>query len=242
MTKNHRNRSRKEEKNKPISERQFSKVKKVVPRNNNQKAYLRSVENNIITIASGFAGTGKTYLAVYEAVVHLFSKKYKRIIISRPAIEAGGEKLGFLPGELEDKLDPYLRPIFDSLYDILGVDTTREKIQRGHIEIAPLGFMRGRTLNNCFVILDEAQNATLDQLKMIITRIGDNSKMVINGDPNQTDLALKDRKSGLKVLQEIVKNIPKVSVIEFEVEDIVRSEVVSHLVKAFVKYEEKNND
>lgn len=237
-----KNRNRKDDRDKPVSQREFTKIKKVIPRNEHQALYLDSVENNTLTIASGPAGTGKTHLAVYEAICHHFSKKYKRIIITRPAIEAGGEKLGFLPGELQDKLDPYLRPIFDSLYELIGVDQTREKIQRGYIEIAPLAYMRGRTFTNCFVILDEAQNATLEQLEMAVTRIGEGSKMVINGDPKQTDLPGKNRNSGLKILQEIARDVPDVSVIEFEAGDIVRSEVVTHLVKAFAKYEEERNE
>lgn len=234
-----KNRNTKPNNDAPVSKREFTKIKKVIPRNENQAKYLEAVEDNCLTIASGPAGTGKTHLAVYEAICHHFSKKYKRIIITRPAVEAGGEKLGFLPGELQDKLDPYLRPIFDSLYELIGVDQTREKIQRGYIEIAPLAFMRGRTFNNCFVILDEAQNATLEQLEMLVTRIGENSKMVINGDPKQTDLVYKNKNSGLKIIQRIAQDIPDVAVIEFEATDIVRSQVVSHLVQAFEKYEKE---
>jgi len=227
---------RNDDRHKPVSERNFAKIKKVVPRNEHQKEYLEAIENNTLVIASGPAGTGKTHLAVYEAVCHHFSKKFKRIIITRPAVEAG-ESLGFLPGELESKLDPYLRPIFDSFYSLIGVDLTKEKISRGYIEIAPLAYMRGRTFNDCFVILDEAQNASLEQLEMIVTRIGENCKLVINGDPKQTDLRKYNNRAGLKVVQDIVRGVDNVSVIEFESEDIVRSKVVTEIVKAFERFD-----
>lgn len=211
--------------------------KEVSPRNESQRVYLEAIENSTITISSGPAGSGKTYLAVYEALKHHWAKIHmKRIIITRPAVEAG-EKLGFLPGGLEEKVDPYMRPIYDALYDIAGVSLAREKIERGYIEIAPLAYMRGRTFNNCFIILDEAQNATFEQLKMAVTRVGENCKMVINGDPYQTDLP-RSVQNGLGRLIEVVKEVPDVSVVEFSKGDIVRSRIVADLVGAFEKYEE----
>ena len=228
-------------KNVPVSEREYSKLRKVVPRNEHQQQYLKAIEDKNLVIASGPAGSGKTYLAVYEALCHHWSKKAKLIIISSPAIESG-EKLGFLPGDLEDKLDPYLRPIFDALYTIAGIDTVRDKIARGFIEIAPLAYMRGRTFNDCFVILDEAQNATLEQLKMAVTRIGGNCKMIVNGDPGQSDLIKKkDQGVGLCTLQDILKGINSIATIEFDKNDIVRDEIVIEIVSAFDKYEENND-
>lgn len=230
------------DKNKPVRERKFNSINKVEPRNEHQREYLEAIEENSIVIAAGPAGSGKTHLAVFEALGHHWAKKYKRIIITRPAIEAG-ERLGFLPGDLEDKLDPYLRPIYDALYDIAGVDVIKEKITRGYIEIAPLAYMRGRTFNNCFVILDEAQNATLEQLKMAVTRVGENCKLVVNGDPGQSDLPVrKGRKSGITELQEILEGIDDVAIVNFDKYDIVRSKVVTDIVTAFEKYEEENEN
>jgi phosphate starvation-inducible PhoH-like protein len=212
-------------------------LREVYPRNESQRLYLDAIENNTITISSGHAGVGKTYLAVYEALKHHWAKTgMKRIIITRPAVEAG-EKLGFLPGGLEEKLDPYMRPIYDALYDIIGISLTKEKIEREYIEIAPLAYMRGRTLSNCFIILDEAQNATFEQLKMAVTRMGENCKMVINGDPHQTDLP-RHTQNGLGKLIEIVRDVPSIAVVEFTRNDIVRSRIVADLVEAFEKYEE----
>ena len=159
----------------------------VIPRSKKQKEYVRSLKTNQIVMSLGPAGTGKTYLAVAVALTMLLEKKVERIILSRPAVEAG-EKLGFLPGDMKDKIDPYLRPLYDSLYDLLDYDKIQRKIESGAIEIAPLAFMRGRTLKNSFAILDEAQNATEIQIKMFLTRIGENSKLVVNGDPSQVDL------------------------------------------------------
>jgi phosphate starvation-inducible PhoH-like protein len=208
----------------------------VSPRNESQKVYLDAIENNTITISSGPAGTGKTFLAVYEALKHHWAKTgMKRIIITRPAVEAG-EKLGFLPGGIEEKVDPYMRPIYDALYDIIGVSLTKEKIEREYIEISPLAYMRGRTYNNCFIILDEAQNATFEQLKMAVTRIGDNCKMVINGDPNQTDLP-KHVQNGLRKLIDIIHDVPNVAITEFTKGDVVRSRVVADLIAAFEQHE-----
>ncbi|MBD3260647.1 MAG: AAA family ATPase [Candidatus Altiarchaeales archaeon] len=235
------NNRRSNDKNKPVRERQFSKLKEVSPRNEHQSQYLESIENNSVVIASGPAGTGKTYLAVYEALGHHWAKKMKRIVIARPAIEAG-EKIGFLPGGIEDKLNPYLRPIFDSLYDIIGVELTNQKIERGYVEIAPLAYMRGRTFNNCFVIMDEAQNATFNQLVMAVTRVGDNCKMVINGDPYQSDLPVRSgQKSGIDRLQDALEEVRGVSVIRFDRQDVVRSKIVTDIIGALDKYEEENN-
>ena len=155
---------------KKLRERTFRQLQKVQPRNENQKRYLESIETNTVTVGMGPAGSGKTYLAVYEALLHHWAKTQKRMIITRPSVEAG-EKLGFLPGDMTDKLDPYMRPIYDALYDLIGIQQTNEKIERGYIEIAPLAYMRGRTFNNCFILLDEAQNATIEQLKMVLTRV-----------------------------------------------------------------------
>src|SRR5574338_67400 len=218
------------------TDRQPKNLKPVKPRNPHQEQYLQTIESNIITVSSGPAGSGKTYLAVYEALKHHWSKEIKRIIISRPAVEAG-EKLGFLPGGLEDKVDPYMRPIYDALYDIIGIPLTQEKMQRGYIEIAPLAFMRGRTFNNCFILLDDGQHATYEQLKMAVTRVGEGCKMVINGDPNQTDLP-RHTQNGLGRLIEVVRGIEDIGVIEFNRDDIVRSKVVTDLVAAFERYEE----
>jgi phosphate starvation-inducible protein PhoH and related proteins len=220
------------------SPRQPRALKTIVPRNENQGKYFEAIENNAITIGYGPAGTGKTWLGVYQALKHHFNKEaqMKRIIITRPAVEAG-EKLGFLPGSLEEKVDPYMRPIYDALYDFIGLDLVKQKIDRGYIEIAPIAFLRGRTFKDCFIIVDEAQNATLEQLKMVVTRLGENSKMVINGDPGQTDLP-KGKDLGLRKLVEIVRGVENVAVVPFGREDIVRSQIVVDLVTAFETYEE----
>ena len=182
----------------------------VIPQSKKQKEYVRSLKTNQIVISLGPAGTGKTYLAVAVALSMLLEKKVERIILSRPAVEAG-ERLGFLPGDMKDKIDPYLRPLYDSLYDLLDYDKIQRKIESGAIEIAPLAFMRGRTLKNSFAILDEAQNATETQIKMFLTRIGENSKLVVNGDPSQVDLPNKNQ-SGLIKSQAILKGIKEISV------------------------------
>jgi len=236
MPKKNRTTQRPDQSNKPVGKRNYNSLKQVIPRNDHQQAYLDAIENNTVTISCGPAGSGKTYLAVYEAACHHWSKKdtgVERIIITRPAIEAGGEKLGFLPGQLEDKMDPYMRPIYDSLYDIIGIDETKQKLERGYIEIAPVAFMRGRTFNNAFIIVDEAQNATIDQLKMVMTRVGENCKIVLNGDASQSDL----HSSGLPILMKILKDVDDIALINFGKEDIVRSEVVISVVDAFERYE-----
>ncbi len=240
MTKKHKTTSpRPDQSKKPVGQRNHNSLKHVLPRNEHQKNYLEAIENNTITIGCGPAGSGKTYLAVYEAAAHHWAKKntgIDRLIITRPAVEAGGEKLGFLPGQLEDKMDPYMRPIYDSLYDIIGIDVTKQKLERGHIEIAPIAFMRGRTFSNAFIIVDEAQNATIEQLKMVITRVGENCKLVLNGDITQSDL----NKSGLPLLMDILKGVDDIALISFGKEDIVRSAIVVAVVNAFEKWEELN--
>ena len=205
----------------------------VIPRSKKQKEYVRSLKTNQIVISLGPAGTGKTYLAVAVALSMLLEKKVERIILSRPAVEAG-ERLGFLPGDMKDKIDPYLRPLYDSLYDLLDYDKIQRKIESGAIEIAPLAFMRGRTLKNSFAILDEAQNATEIQIKMFLTRIGENSKLVVNGDPSQVDLPNKNQ-SGLIKSQSILKNIKEISIINFDHNDVIRHPLVSKIVEAYQK-------
>ena len=205
----------------------------VIPRSKKQKEYVRSLKTNQIVISLGPAGTGKTYLAVAVALSMLLEKKVERIILSRPAVEAG-EKLGFLPGDMKDKIDPYLRPLYDSLYDLLDYDKIQRKIESGSIEIAPLAFMRGRTLKNSFAILDEAQNATETQIKMFLTRIGENSRLVVNGDPSQVDLTNKNQ-SGLIKAQNILKSIREISVINFDHQDVMRHPLVTKIVEAYQK-------
>jgi len=211
--------------------------KSVIPRSEKQKKYVRALKESEIIISAGPAGTGKTFLAVAVALTMLLEKKVERIILSRPAVEAG-ERLGFLPGDMKDKIDPYLRPLYDSLYDLLDYDKIQKKIESGSIEIAPLAFMRGRTLKNSFAILDEAQNATETQIKMFLTRIGENSKLVVNGDPSQVDLPNKNQ-SGLIKSQAILKGIKEISVINFDHQDVVRHPLVTKIVEA---YQKKTND
>ena len=205
----------------------------VIPRSKKQKEYVRSLKTGQIVMSLGPAGTGKTYLAVAVALSMLLEKKVERIILSRPAVEAG-ERLGFLPGDMKDKIDPYLRPLYDSLYDLLDYDKIQRKIESGAIEIAPLAFMRGRTLKNSFAILDEAQNATEMQIKMFLTRIGENSKLVVNGDPSQVDLPNKNQ-SGLIKSQAILKGIKEISVINFDHQDVMRHPLVTKIVEAYQK-------
>jgi len=205
----------------------------VIPRSKRQKEYVRALKTNQIVLSLGPAGTGKTYLAVAVALTMLLEKKVERIILSRPAVEAG-ERLGFLPGDMKDKIDPYLRPLYDSLYDLLDYDKIQRKIESGEIEIAPLAFMRGRTLKNSFAILDEAQNATQTQIKMFLTRIGENSKLVVNGDPSQIDLPNKNH-SGLIESQNILKGIKEISIINFNHQDVIRHPLVTKIVEAYHK-------
>ena len=205
--------------------------KSVIPRSEKQKKYVRALKESEIIISAGPAGTGKTFLAVAVALTMLLEKKIERIILSRPAVEAG-EKLGFLPGDMREKVDPYLRPLYDSLYDLLDYEKIQKKIEVGDIEIAPLAFMRGRTLKNSFAILDEAQNATDTQIKMFLTRIGENSKIVINGDPSQIDLPNKSL-SGLNKSKKLLGHLKEISVVDFDHKDVVRHPLVSKIVKAY---------
>ena len=217
----------------PLEEVIKTPKRSVIPRTKKQKEYVRALRTNQIIMSLGPAGTGKTYLAVAVALTMLLEKKVERIILSRPAVEAG-EKLGFLPGDMKEKIDPYLRPLYDSLYDLLDYEKIQRKIESGAIEIAPLAFMRGRTLKNSFAILDEAQNATETQIKMFLTRIGENSRLVVNGDPSQIDLPNKNQ-SGLVKSQSILKDIEEISVINFDHQDVMRHPLVTKIVEAYQK-------
>ena len=207
--------------------------KSVIARSDKQSQYIKALKENDIIIALGPAGTGKSFLAVSVAITLLMEKKVERVILSRPAVEAG-EKLGFLPGDMKDKVDPYLRPLYDALYDLFGFEKIQKKIDTGEIEIAPLAFMRGRTLKNSFAILDEAQNATSTQIKMFLTRIGENSKLVVNGDPSQIDLINKSH-SGLIKSKNILSKIKEIKTIEFDHRDVVRHPLVSKIIQAYQK-------
>ena len=211
--------------------------KSVIARSEKQSDYIKSLKENDIVIALGPAGTGKSFLAVSVAITLLMEKKIERVILSRPAVEAG-EKLGFLPGDMKEKVDPYLRPLYDALYELFGADKIDKKIETGEIEIAPLAFMRGRTVKNCFAILDEAQNATETQIKMFLTRIGENSKLVVNGDPSQVDLINKSH-SGLTKSKNILKNLHEIKIVEFDHNDVVRHPLVSKIIRA---YQTKSTD
>tara|TARA_B100002019_G_C21235305_1_gene582395 strand:+ start:54 stop:1061 length:1008 start_codon:yes stop_codon:yes gene_type:complete len=205
--------------------------KSVIARSGKQSEYIKALKENEIIMSLGPAGTGKSFLAVSVGVTMLMEKKIERVILSRPAVEAG-EKLGFLPGDMKEKVDPYLRPLYDALYELFGMDKIDKKIETGEIEIAPLAFMRGRTLKNCFAILDEAQNATETQIKMFLTRIGENSKLVVNGDPSQVDLINKSQ-SGLIKSKKILKNLKEIKIIEFDHNDVVRHPLVSKIIRAY---------
>ncbi len=207
--------------------------KSVIARSEKQSDYIKALKENDIVMSLGPAGTGKSFLAVSVGVTLLMEKKIERVILSRPAVEAG-EKLGFLPGDMKEKVDPYLRPLYDALYELFGADKIDKKIESGEIEIAPLAFMRGRTLKNCFAILDEAQNATETQIKMFLTRIGENSKLVVNGDPSQIDLLNKSH-SGLIKSREILKDLKEIKIIEFDHNDVVRHPLVSKIIRAYQK-------
>ena len=207
--------------------------KTVIARSEKQSDYIKALKENDIVISSGPAGTGKSFLAVSVGVTMLLEKKIERVILSRPAVEAG-EKLGFLPGDMKEKVDPYLRPLYDALYELFGAEKIAKKIETGEIEIAPLAFMRGRTLKNCFAILDEAQNATETQIKMFLTRIGENSKLVVNGDPSQIDLINKSQ-SGLIKSKNVLKNIKEIQIVEFDHNDVVRHPLVSKIIRAYQK-------
>jgi len=207
--------------------------KSIIPRSEKQKGYVRALRQSDIIISAGPAGTGKTFLAVAVGLTMLLEKKIERIILSRPAVEAG-ERLGFLPGDMKEKVDPYLRPLYDSLYDLFDFEKIQRMIEIGDIEIAPLAFMRGRTLKNSFAILDEAQNATDTQIKMFLTRIGENSKIVVNGDPSQIDLPNKNM-SGLVRSKELLGHLNEIAVVDFDHMDVVRHPLVSKIVKAYSK-------
>ena len=214
--------------------------KTVIARSKKQSDYIKALTNNDITVALGPAGTGKSFLAVSVAMTMLFEKKVEKVILSRPAVEAG-EKLGFLPGDMKEKVDPYLRPLYDALYDLFGYEKINKKIETGEIEIAPLAFMRGRTLKNSFAILDEAQNATLTQIKMFLTRIGENSKIVVKGDPSQIDLINKSQ-SGLVKTKKILNKIKEIKLIEFDHRDVVRHPLVSKIIRAYQKKSTDDKD
>ena len=209
----------------------------VRPKTHGQQIYMEAIRENTLTFGIGPAGTGKTYLAMAAAVDNLIEGSVRRIILTRPAVEAG-ERLGFLPGDLTAKVDPYLRPLYDALWDMLGPDETASLIERGTIEIAPLAYMRGRTLNDACVILDEAQNTTPEQMKMFLTRLGFNSKMIITGDVSQTDLP-SGRHSGLRVVRDILKGIPGVAFVELGARDVVRHRIVASIVEAYERFESK---
>ena len=205
------------------------------PKTANQKRYVDAIEDNTITFGIGPAGTGKTYLAMAKAVAALQAKKVNRIVLTRPAVEAG-ESLGFLPGTLSEKIDPYLRPLFDALHDMIDVDSIPRLIQTGVIEVAPLAYMRGRTLNDSFIILDEAHNTTPEQMKMFLTRLGFGSKMVVTGDVTQIDLP-NGAKSGLRVITDILQDIDDIAFMELTAEDVVRHRLIGDIVKAYEKFD-----
>ena len=205
-----------------------------------QKSYVDAIKANTCTFAVGPAGTGKTYLAIAMAVVAMKNKEIERIILTRPAVEAG-EKLGFLPGDLAQKVDPYLRPLYDALHDMLGLEAYQRLVERGAIEVAPLAYMRGRTLNDAFIILDEAQNTTSEQMKMFLTRMGMGSKMVITGDVTQIDLPL-GKKSGLVEALEVLKNVDDIGIVRLSHKDVVRHELVQAIVRAYEKHTAKMNE
>ena len=216
-----------------------SKGKPVKPKTIGQKNYCNAIKQNTITIGVGPAGTGKTYLAVAMAVTSFRAHEVNRIILTRPAVEAG-EKLGFLPGDLQSKVDPYLRPLYDALFDMLGAETYQKYLERGNIEVAPLAYMRGRTLDDSFIILDEAQNTSPEQMKMFLTRLGFNSKMVITGDITQIDLPSGCR-SGLKDAVRILKNIDSIANISFTEKDVVRHKLVQDIIKAYERAAERKD-
>ncbi len=213
-----------------------SKGKPVKPKTLGQKKYVESIKNNTVVIGVGPAGTGKTYLAVAMAVSAFRAKEVNRIVLTRPAVEAG-EKLGFLPGDLQSKVDPYLRPLYDALFDMLGAENFNKYLERGNIEVAPLAYMRGRTLDDSFIILDEAQNTTPEQMKMFLTRMGFNSKVVVTGDITQIDLP-EGKRSGLVEVTKILKNMEQIEIVKFTGKDVVRHKLVQDIIRAYEKYEE----
>lgn len=214
-----------------INVQKGTKTKHVTPRSANQAAYLEAMDKHDVVFGLGPAGTGKTFLAVAKAVQMLQEGKVDRLILCRPAVEAG-ERLGFLPGDMQEKIDPYLRPIYDSLNNLMPAEQVVQRLATGQIEVAPLAFMRGRTLSDAFVILDEAQNTTIVQMKMVLTRLGENSKMVVNGDPSQSDLP-RGQSSGLKDAMDVLGNIDDIKFIHFTDSDVVRHKTVSRIIKAY---------
>ncbi len=217
-----------------------AKGRPVKPKTLGQKKYTQAINNNTITFGVGPAGTGKTYLAVAMAVTAFRAKEVNRIILTRPAVEAG-EKLGFLPGDLQSKVDPYLRPLYDALFDMLGAENFQRYQERGAIEVAPLAYMRGRTLDDSFIILDEAQNTTPEQMKMFLTRLGFRSKMVVTGDITQIDLP-DGKQSGLKKVLNILKNVNDIEIVKFNRKDVVRHRLVQDIINAYEKYENNGSD
>lgn len=213
-----------------------SKGRPVKPKTLGQKKYVDAIGKNTVTLCVGPAGTGKTYLAVALAVMAFRARSVNRIILTRPAVEAG-EKLGFLPGDLQQKVDPYLRPLYDALFDMLGAESFQKYQERGNIEVAPLAYMRGRTLDDSFIILDEAQNTTPEQMKMFLTRLGNNSKIVVTGDITQIDLP-DGKKSGLMEAVQVLKLVEDVAVIRFTEKDVVRHKLVQDIIKAYERFEE----
>ena len=215
-----------------------AKGKPIKPKTLGQKQYCQAIEQNTITLGIGPAGTGKTYLAVAAAVAAFRAEEVNRIILTRPAVEAG-ERLGFLPGDLQSKVDPYLRPLYDALFDMLGADTYQKYLERGNIEVAPLAYMRGRTLDDSFIILDEAQNTSREQMKMFLTRIGFGSKVVITGDITQIDLP-EDKTSGLKVAMRVLEGIDDIAICTLTGSDVVRHRLVQKIIEAYEDFEKKN--
>lgn len=215
-----------------------AKGRPVKPKTLGQKKYTQAIDEHTITFGVGPAGTGKTYLAVAMAVTAFRAKEVNRIILTRPAVEAG-EKLGFLPGDLQSKVDPYLRPLYDALFDMLGAENFQNYQERGSIEVAPLAYMRGRTLDDSFIILDEAQNTTPEQMKMFLTRLGFRSKMVVTGDITQIDLP-DGKKSGLKTVLNILKDVDDIEIVRFSQKDVVRHKLVQDIIKAYERYDERN--
>ena len=212
--------------------------KQVAPKTANQRKYLDAIQDNDLTFGIGPAGTGKSFLAVAMAVQALFTKQVNRIILTRPAVEAG-ERLGFLPGDLQDKVDPYLRPLYDALFDLVDTERVTKMLEKRIIEIAPLAFMRGRTLNDAFIILDEAQNTTGEQMKMFLTRIGFGSKVVVTGDVTQIDLP-RGQRSGLKEAERVLKDIPEIEFVYFDKRDVVRHRLVQLIVEAYEEQTDEN--
>lgn len=217
-----------------------AKGRPIKPKTLGQKEYIKSILENTVTIGVGPAGTGKTYLAVAAAVAAFRERKINRIILTRPAVEAG-ERLGFLPGDLQSKVDPYLRPLYDALFDMLGAETYQKYLERGNIEVAPLAYMRGRTLDDSFIILDEAQNTSCEQMKMFLTRMGFGSKMVITGDATQIDLPA-DKLSGLKQAVRVLKGVEGIGICELGEQDVVRHVMVQRIIRAYQDYEDAKNN